>query len=157
MKGSAAVHVDAPPAEVWSIVSDVTNTGRLSPETFEAEWLDGNTGPAKGVRFRGHVRRNGKAWLVYWTRCAITECVPGREFAFEVIGPWGKPSVTWSYHFEPVGDGTKVTETFEVGTSLELRLYAMFAGKSRTRTNIANMHVTLERIKALAESPGQVG
>jgi hypothetical protein len=149
--------VDASPIGVWSIVSDVTNTGRLSPETFEAEWLNGETGPATGARFRGHVRRNGKAWLVYWTRCTITECVPGREFAFEVMGPRGKPSVTWSYHFEPCGDGTKVTETFELGTSLELRLYALIAGKSRTRTNITNMQSTLERIKALAESPEEIG
>jgi hypothetical protein len=54
----------ASPEHVWSLVSDVTNIGRFSPETFEAEWLDGKTGPAEGVRFRGHVRRNGKKWLV---------------------------------------------------------------------------------------------
>jgi hypothetical protein len=32
----------------------VTKIGRYSPETFEAEWLDGATGPAVGARFRGH-------------------------------------------------------------------------------------------------------
>ena len=55
------MHVDAPPEVVWGLVSDVTNTGRFSPETFEAEWLDGATGPAVGTRFRGHVRRTGLA------------------------------------------------------------------------------------------------
>ena len=45
MQDSVTVHVDAPPANVWGLVSDITNTGKFSPETFEAEWLDGSTGP----------------------------------------------------------------------------------------------------------------
>ena len=77
MQGSVTVHMAAPPERVWSLVSDVTNTGRFSPETFEAEWLDGATGPAVGARFRGHVRRNGKKWLVYWTKCTITQVRTG--------------------------------------------------------------------------------
>jgi hypothetical protein len=156
MKGSASIYVGAPPREVWSLVSDITNTGRFSPETFGAEWLDGATGPSVGVRFRGHVRRNGKAWLVYWTKCTITKCEPGREFAFDVTGPRKSPTVTWSYRFEPAADGTQVTETFELGTTLDLRLYALVAGKSRTRTNVSNMRATLERLKAVAESHNDV-
>ena len=31
------------------MVSDVTRIGEFSPETFEAEWLDGATGPAVGA------------------------------------------------------------------------------------------------------------
>ena len=34
-------------------MSDVTKIGSYSPETFEAQWLDGATGPAVGARFRG--------------------------------------------------------------------------------------------------------
>ena len=45
MQDSATVHVDAPPEKVWALVSDVTNTSRYSAETFEAEWIDGSTGP----------------------------------------------------------------------------------------------------------------
>ena len=52
------VHMNATPEEVWALVSDVTQIGRYSPETFEGEWLDGATGPAVGARFRGHVKRN---------------------------------------------------------------------------------------------------
>jgi hypothetical protein len=50
----------APAEQIWSVVSDITNTGKFSPETFAAEWLDGATGPAVGTRFRGHVKRNGR-------------------------------------------------------------------------------------------------
>jgi Polyketide cyclase / dehydrase and lipid transport len=153
MQGSVTVHMAAPPERVCSLVSDITNTGKFSPETFEAEWLDGATGPAIGTHFRGHVRRNGKPWSVYWTNCTITKCEAGREFAFGVDGPGAKPVVIWSYHFEPAGDGTDVTESFEVANALVSRIYSIFGEKARTRTNLNNMRTTLERIKEVAESP----
>jgi uncharacterized protein YndB with AHSA1/START domain len=152
MQGAVTVHIAAPPERVWSLVSDITNTGKFSPETFEAEWLDGAEGPAVGTRFRGHVRRNGRRWLVYWTRCTITKCEPGRDFAFGVDGPGGKPIVKWSYRFEPSGNGTDVTESFELANPFMNRIYGLVGGKARTRTNLNNMQATLDRIKAVAES-----
>lgn len=154
MHGSVSTYIDAPPERVWSLVSDVTNTRRFSPETFEAEWLDGATGPSCGIRFRGHVRRNGRSWMVYWTTCTITECEPEHAFAFEVQAFRGKPAVTWSYRFESAGEGTRLTESFELGGSLGLRLYAALADRSRTRTNIKNMRTTLDRVRLAAESLG---
>ena len=41
VQGSVSVHIDAPAGRVWELVSDVTRIGEFSPETFEAEWLDG--------------------------------------------------------------------------------------------------------------------
>lgn len=143
--------MEATPERVWALVSDITNTGKFSPETFEAEWLDGATGPGVGVRFRGHVRRNGKSWLVYWTNCKITTCEPGRDFAFQVEARGGKSMVKWAYHFEPGGEGTDVTESFEMGDAPGIALYARFAEKSRTQTNLRNMRATLERIKSAVE------
>jgi hypothetical protein len=89
---------------------------------------------------------------VYWTRCTITKCEPGRAFAFEVDGPGGKPTVKWAYLFEPSDAGTDVTESFEMGDAAGIALYARFAEKSRTQTNLRNMRATLERIKADAEA-----
>ena len=60
MRGSVTVHMAAPADRVWDLVSDVTRVGEFSPETFEAEWLGGASGPAIRARFRGHVRRNGR-------------------------------------------------------------------------------------------------
>ena len=40
-------------------MSDVTRIGEFSPETFEAEWTRGSTGPEVGAYFKGHVKRNG--------------------------------------------------------------------------------------------------
>ena len=149
MRGSVTVHMDASSDQIWDLVSDVTKIGRYSPETFEAEWLDGATGPAVGARFRGHVKRNG--WgPTYWTTCTVTKCEPGRNFAFGV-GSADKPLNVWSYRLEPSGEGTDVTESFELSPVLPLRIYWAVLGWARGRTNREGMQATLERIKAEVE------
>jgi uncharacterized protein YndB with AHSA1/START domain len=150
MHDSVTVHIAAPPERVWELVSDVTKIGRYSPETFEAEWVDGATGPAVGAKFRGHVKRNGIG-PIYWTTCAVSACVPGREFAFGV-GPVGKPLNVWRYELVAAGDGTDVTESFTLANTPLLRLYWALLGWARGRTNRNDMRTTLERIKAELES-----
>ena len=151
MRDSVTVHIRATPEEIWPLVSDVTNTKRFAAETFDAKWLDGATGPAVGVRFKGHVKRNG--WgPVYWSVATIDSCEPGREFAFSVDLLPGRPAIRWRYRFEPEGDGTDVTESFELRDDWYLRLYWLLLGWARGRTNVENMRTTLERIKAAAES-----
>jgi uncharacterized protein YndB with AHSA1/START domain len=150
MNGSVTVHMDAPPEEIWALVADVTKIGRYSPETFEAEWLDGATGPAVGAKFRGHVKRNQKG-PVYWAPCTVVACEPGREFAF-TAGPAIKSVNTWRYRMEPSPEGgTDVTESFELAPTLPLRIYWALAGWARGRTNHEGMRTTLERIKAEVE------
>jgi uncharacterized protein YndB with AHSA1/START domain len=140
----------APPEPIWELVSDVTKIGRYSPETFEAEWLDGATGPAVGARFRGHVKRNGRG-PTYWTKCTVIASEPGRVFAFGV-GPGDKPLSVWRYELEPNGDGTDVTESFTLTRTKLLRLYWTLLGWTRGRTNRDGMRTTLERVKAQVES-----
>jgi uncharacterized protein YndB with AHSA1/START domain len=146
---SVTVHMAAPPEKIWALVSDVTQIGRYSPETLEAEWLDGATGPAVGAKFRGHVKRNGRGPM-YWTTCTVVASEPGREFAYGV-GRTDKPLNTWRYQLEPAGDGTDVTESFTLADTLALRLYWALLGWSRGRTNRNGMRTTLERIKAAVE------
>ncbi|MEJ7584760.1 MAG: SRPBCC family protein [Acidimicrobiales bacterium] len=150
MRDSVTVHMAAPPEQVWRLVSDVTSIGRFSPETFEAEWMDGATAPAEGARFRGHVRRNGRG-PVYWTTCTVVACDPDREFGF-AVGVGGKPVNTWRYRLEPAGAGTDVTESFELSDRPMLRLYWKVAGRARGRTNRDGMRRTLEGIRSVVES-----
>jgi uncharacterized protein YndB with AHSA1/START domain len=150
MHDSVTVHMEASPEKVWELVSDVTKIGRYSPETFEGEWLEGATGPAVGAKFRGHVKRNGKG-PIYWTTCTVLESVPGRQFGFGV-GPAEKPLNIWRYELEPSGDGTDVTESFQLAQTAPLRLYWAVLGWSRGRTNRNGMRTTLERIKAEVEA-----
>lgn len=144
MHDAVTVHMEAPADRIWELVSDVTRIGRYSPETFEAEWLDGATGPAVGARFRGHVKRNGKG-PIYWTTCTVIESEPGRVFSF---GVGGRPLNVWRYQLEPAGSGTDVTESFQLADHPLLRLYWAVLGWTRGRTNRNGMRTTLERIKA---------
>jgi polyketide cyclase/dehydrase/lipid transport protein len=154
MQGSATVHMAAPADKIWNLIADVRNIGRFSPETFEAKWLDGATGPAVGARFRGHVKRN-EIGPVYWTTCRVTACEPGREFGFEVLV--GDRAVNnWHYRLTPTGDGahgTNVTESFRMNSSPVVSLYYwLFGGYLRQRRNIRDMTKTLHRIKDVAEA-----
>ena len=149
MHDAVTVHMDASADQIWELVSDVTRIGSYSPETFEAEWLDGATGPAVGAMFRGHVKRNGKG-PIYWTTCTVTVSDPVREFAFGV-GDGDKPLNVWTYRLEPAGDGTDVTESFALAQTASLRIYWALLGWARGRTNRNGMRTTLERIKAEVE------
>jgi uncharacterized protein YndB with AHSA1/START domain len=149
MHDSVTIHMKSSPQRVWDLVSDVTRIGRYSPETFEAEWLDGATGPAMGATFRGHVKRNQKG-PTYWTTCTVTASEPGRQFAFGV-GSGDKPLNVWRYELAPSGDGTDVTESFALARTVPLRLYWAVLGWARGKTNRRGMQTTLERIKAEVE------
>ena len=167
MRGSVTVHMSASPERVFELVSDVTNIGKYSPETFGAEWIDGATRPAVGARFRGHVKRNGKG-PIYWTTCEIVECEPGKRFAFAVLTR-GRPLNTWRYVIEPnaavptnavptnaaaTNAGVDVTESFQLLDDVWwLRVYWALLGWARGKTNENGMRTTLERIKAEAELP----
>ena len=151
MHASVTVRMNAPADAVWDLVADVRNTGRFSPETFEAEWLDGATSPELGAKFRGHVRRN-EIGPVYWTTCRVTACEPGREFGFEVL-VGDRPVNNWHYRFEPAGGGTDVTESFRMNEGLFTTLFGLLGGQLRRRRNIRDMRKTLERIKAVVETP----
>lgn len=151
MQDSVTVHMNATPEQVWDLVSDVTKIGRYSPETFEAEWLDGATGPAVGARFRGHVKRNQKG-PTYWATCVVTECEPNRAFGFTVGQSVEKGLNSWRYEIAPSGGGTEVTESFRLKPTLALRVYWAVLGWARGKTNRNGMRTTLERMKAELES-----
>jgi uncharacterized protein YndB with AHSA1/START domain len=151
MRDSVTVHMHSPADKIWELVSDVTRIGEYSPETFEAEWTHGATGPEVGARFRGHVKRNGRG-PTYWTPCIVTECVPGELFSFGVGSP-GKAINTWSFRLSPAADGsgTDVTESFALSPNLMNKIYWALLGWARGKTNREGMSTTLERIKAEVE------
>lgn len=147
--GDVTVHIDASPAEVWALVSDVTRIGEFSPETFEARWTAGSSGPEVGATFKGHVKRNGVG-PTYWSPCRVTRCEPERVFEF-AVGTQTVRVNTWGYRLQPAGDGTDVTEYFRLQPSLPVRLYWLALGRWRSKTNEAGMRTTLERMKAALE------
>jgi ligand-binding SRPBCC domain-containing protein len=150
LRREVSVHMDAPVEEVWALVSDVTRIGEFSPETFEAKWTKGSTGPEAGATFSGHVKRNGVG-PTYWSPCVVTQCVKNEVFEF-VVGTEKVAATKWGYRLQRDGSGTKVTEYFELQPMLPLRLYWAVLGRLRGRTNENGMRTTLERMKKVLES-----
>ena len=152
MTDSVTVRIDAPVDEVWALITDISRIGEFSPETFEAEWLRGATGPELGARFRGHVKRNKKG-PTYWAVCEVTELEEQQRFGFAVL--MGDKHVNnWRYRLSAEGDATVVTESFWLSPTLTNRIYWTALGRWRNETNRRGMQQTLERMKAVLESTG---
>jgi uncharacterized protein YndB with AHSA1/START domain len=150
LSGEVSLHMKASPQQIWELLSDVTRIGEFSPETFEAQWTRGSSGPAVGATFRGHVKRNGVG-PIYWTPCVVTQCVPGEVFEFAVGLSAEKAMNTWGYRLQAQNEGTRVTEYFRLTQAWYLRAYWLLLGRLRGRTNERGMRTTLERIKAVVE------
>ena len=109
---SDSITINRPPEDVYAIVSDVTRMGELSPVCTSGAWTDPAQAGAEGSWFTG---TNAIGELTWDTHCKVVAADPGREFAFINYGQEGDVElVRWGYTFVPEGDGTKVTETWQV-------------------------------------------
>jgi uncharacterized protein YndB with AHSA1/START domain len=96
----ATTEIDAPPATVWALVSDLRNMARWSPQNVKT-FLRGE--PAVGTKMI-NINRRG---LLFWpTQSMIVRFEPEQEIAFRVKENW----TVWSYHLEPTATGgTRLT------------------------------------------------
>ncbi len=150
IKDEVTVEMAATPERVWSLVSDVTRMGEWSPICARCEWLNGATEPQVGARFTGQSRQRGARWS---RESVITASDPGREFAFDTLFR-GNVSTRWRYRFEPIPEGTRVSESYEVilmprWVKTLRRIPGMVDRSSRDARN--GMQVTLDHLKAAAE------
>lgn len=148
-QGEASVWIDAPPADVYALVSDLVRMGEFSPECFRVEWLDGATGPAVGVQARGWNR----FWGVTWVRCVvILVAAPGQEFTFQTMpeGAFYQDSTIWSYRFAPEHGGTRLTESYAIiYLSPWMHLFEIVSGRPKLAPQ--GLQETINRIKATIE------
>ena len=143
--GSATVHVDASPEEVYDLVADVTRMPEWSPETYRAHWLGGATAAAPGVRFRGWNKAGPLRWF---TDPVIDVADRGRELAFTTTLFGRGRFTTWRYRMTSAeGGGTLLEESWEEQVGLMDRLLP----DARKRGLQRGMEQTLGRIKAVAE------
>ena len=151
----AETFIEAPPAQVWELVTDIVRMGQWSPEYQGGEWLDEATGPAVGARFRGRNKRGDREWQ---STSTVTEADAGRSFAWAVSDP-ENASATWRFDLAPQGSGTLLRQHVELGpgpSGLTARIEEMPDREeeivaSRTAGHQSNMQVTLEGIKSAAE------
>jgi len=149
--------IDAPPARVWELVSDVQLMPTLSSELQSVEWLDGAAGPAVGARFLGRSRHEA---LGEWeATSSVVEFEPERVFGWAVGDP-ANPSALWRFRLEPKDGGTDLSEWVQMGPARSGLSFAIdeMPDKEqkivfvRMREFERNMAATLERIKTLAEA-----
>lgn len=143
----ATVEIDAPVAEVWSLVSDLRNMSRWSPQNAKT-FLRGDGGVGTKM-----ININRRGLLVWPTQSKVVRFAPQKEIAFRV-----KENFTvWSYELEDLGEGrTRLTSRREApqGVSdLSVRLTKVaFGGVDSFTTELEQgMNETLTRIKADAE------
>ena len=148
--GSASVVINQDPATVFALITDVTRTGEWSPECTSGRWVgDATAGPAVGAKFEGdNALVVGGMTLKRWTTTSeVTECVPGERFAFIAEG-----YTTWRYDLEPVGDGTRVTESFDFTTASATQRFLYETVVRRPASMVKGMQKTLDRMKAHLEA-----
>jgi uncharacterized protein YndB with AHSA1/START domain len=149
---SASAVVPAEPETVWALVADVTRMGEWSPETDSCTWIDGATGPEVGAKFKGHNKRGLVSWS---TTCTVTECEPGRVFAF-AVGKDGAPDNIWRYSFVPHAEGTMVTETCEfpkpLGAAAKLVTLLTLRVRDRPADLQAGIEATLAKLQVAARA-----
>ncbi|MGV9821898.1 SRPBCC family protein [Nocardia xishanensis] len=106
------IHIDAPLAKVWNVVTDVELMPIFSDELKSAEWVD----PVRGARLDGAFV--GTSWhpeLGEWsTTSYIVEFDAHRTFSW-VVGSTENPGATWRFTLEPDNDGTLLRQWVRMG------------------------------------------
>lgn len=148
------IYIDAPPARVWDLVSDIELPARFSEELQGAQWLDET--PAVGARFQG---RNRHPAVGEWeTTSYVVAYEPERTFAWAVGDP-DRPGASWRFELAPEGSGTRLKQSMRMGPARSGLNAAIDAMPDKEERIIArrldehrkNMTATIEGIKALAE------
>lgn len=101
--------VDAGPAYVYELISDVSAIGRWSPDASDVAF-DDRAGPRVGAWFSGRNCRGGKEWT---TRSQIVQADPGAVFGF-VVGGAEDGIVRWEWTLTPHGRGTVVQQSWKL-------------------------------------------
>jgi Polyketide cyclase / dehydrase and lipid transport len=154
---AAKARIDAAPAQVWPLVSDIYLMAKLSTELQEVQWLEGVTVPAVGHRFVG---RNANQALGRWeTVSTIVECDEPRCFAWAVGDP-DHPATLWRFTLQADEAGTVLEQSARMGpgrSGLNLAIDAMPDKEQkivfvRLREFEAGFQHNLAAIKELAET-----
>ncbi|HZT66501.1 MAG TPA: SRPBCC family protein [Acidimicrobiales bacterium] len=142
-------HVDAPPAVVWALISDVTVPALFSSELQEVTPVDATT-------FRG---RNRHPAAGEWeTTCTIVTNEPEATFEWAVGDP-DNPSARWRFSMERDATGTRLRQWMRLGPAPSglTRAIAAMPDKEerivarRVEEHRVNMEATVEGIRRLAE------
>ena len=144
-----SIEIDAAPAKVWTLVSELKNMPRWSPQTAKSFVRGGGATKAGSKLF--NINRRGL--LVWPTQSMVVRFEPEQEIAWRV-----KENYTiWSYTLEPTATGgTLLTSRREApkgisDVSVRLTNLAMGGVDDFGAELKRDMATTLAKIKADAE------
>ena len=143
----AEIDIAAPPSTVWTLVSDLRQMPRWSPQCR----LMRAFGPLQQGARTINLNRRG---LMFWpTTSRITEFIPEKKLAFQV----NENNTVWSYELEPTSTGTRLIESRHAENGVKAVSNALvnsFMGgvPSFERELLQGMNDSLTRIKAAAEA-----
>jgi uncharacterized protein YndB with AHSA1/START domain len=145
----ATIEIDAPPAQVWALVSDPRRMSAFSPQVVRTV-VRGSGPVTRGTKF---FNINHRGPLLWPTQAVVVRCEPHTEFAFRI-----KENYTiWAFTLEPTATGgTRLTQRRETprgisNLSLGLIKVALGGVPKFTAELQDGMHRTLAEIKQVAE------
>ncbi|WKD61725.1 Polyketide cyclase / dehydrase and lipid transport [Corynebacterium ciconiae DSM 44920] len=151
LRSTQDIYVEATPSELFALVTSIERTGEWSPICRHCWWEDENDKHQKGAWFKGLNETPDRTWK---TRSLVTAYEPDRHFEWAVNGE----VVTWGFILSPEGEGTRLTETWEV-TDKGLDFFKDKYGEDwqaqiaeRRDAALEGIPATLEAIKRIAES-----
>ncbi|MEJ7832881.1 MAG: SRPBCC family protein [Nocardioides sp.] len=144
-----SIEIDASPAQVWSLVTDVKRMTSWSPQVVRSSIRGGDLG--LGTKFT-NINRQGP---VFWpTTAKVVRFEPHQDFAFRI----NENNTIWSFALEPTpAGGTRVTQRRETPNGISpvsMRMTRLaLGGQTRFTARLKDgMTQTLARIKAEAEA-----
>ena len=143
----SSIDIDAPPAAVWAVVSDLKRMGEWSPQCRKMYVFGGDI--KKGTRTL-NINRSGK---MHWpTNAKVTEFEAHKQIAFRIV----ENGTVWGYELEPTATGTRLTESRKAPngvTSISNALTGRFFGSTEKFEDLLERGIrkTLARIKSEVE------
>jgi uncharacterized protein YndB with AHSA1/START domain len=144
---TAEVTIAAPPAQVWSLVSDLARMNEWSPQVVRTLVVPSPT--QLGSRMVNLNQQGRKRWP---TTGKVVRFVAGKDIAFRIT----ENKSIWSFQLDEVDGGTRLTHRRETphGISLLSKVLTKVAlgGQQPFVAELQRgMRQTLERIKDAAE------
>ena len=144
----SSIEIDAPPARVWEVISEVRNATQWSSQAVKVIALGGRT--TKGTRALNINRRGPLFWP---TTSRVGAFEPGRRFGNQI----SENGTVWAFELEALpGARTKLTERREVPAGLstvsKVLTDKLFGGQTSFTAEMGEgVFLSLQRIKTLIE------
>ena len=142
-----SIEIEATPAKVWTIVSDLKRMGEWSPQCVRMKVFGGEV--KAGARTLNLNRQGWKRWP---TNAKVVDFEPERLLSFRIL----ENRTVWSFELEPTETGTRLTESRRapqgVAAASNAAVKSLLGGVEKFEQELeTGIEQTLQRIKAEAE------